>query len=122
MDDKATAWLALDALGAVGPDAGHRNRGATSITEEERASLLFSRKGELAVVKRQGVRLRSESGLEGNVVSVLPLGEPVTLMESTLTTDTINDQRDLWYRVRTIRGIVGWVFGGHLRICGRRIW
>ena len=61
----------------------------------------------------EGLRMRDDPTLSGNKLLSVPHGEPVTLLEETGETITIQDGTGKWSKVRW-KEHVGWVFGGFL--------
>lgn len=62
-----------------------------------------------------GVNLRNSPGLTGDPIGKTVKDEVLIQLEKSMDTMQIGDHRDYWYRVATLRGINGWVFGKFLK-------
>lgn len=60
------------------------------------------------------VNLRNSPGVEGSLVGKVKKGEILLQLEKSMDTQQVGDVRDYWYRVSTMRGIRGWIFGKFL--------
>lgn len=61
------------------------------------------------------VNLRDSPGLTGNPAGKTIKDEVLIQLEKSMDTVQIGDTRDYWYRVATLRGIKGWIFGKFLK-------
>jgi hypothetical protein len=64
------------------------------------------------VNSKEGLRMRSEASVNGNVTGSLLYGERIIVEEKTDTTEIIDNITDFWYRIRGNN--ISWVFGGYL--------
>jgi hypothetical protein len=64
------------------------------------------------------LRIRSQPALTGAVLGSLSKGEEVVLLSQTFTEEVIDARTGYWYRVLTMGGVYGWVFGGYLSRSG----
>jgi len=62
-----------------------------------------------------GVNLRNSPGLTGDQIGKTVKEEILIQLEKSMDTMQIGDSRDYWYRVATLRGINGWIFGKFLK-------
>ena len=61
------------------------------------------------------VNLRDSPGLNGNPSGKTVQDEILIQLEKSMDTMQIGDSRDYWYRVATLRGVKGWIFGKFLK-------
>jgi len=61
-----------------------------------------------------GVNLRSAPGVQGKVVGKAAKDEILIQVEKSMDTAQVGDTRDYWYRVMSLRGLQGWIFGKFL--------
>jgi hypothetical protein len=61
------------------------------------------------------VNLRDSPGLNGNPSGKTVQDEVLIQLEKSMDTMQIGDSRDYWYRVATLRGVQGWIFGKFLK-------
>ena len=64
--------------------------------------------------KGNDVNLRNTPGVQGKIVSKVKQDEILIQIEKSMDTVQIGDVRDYWYRVMTLAGIQGWIFGKFL--------
>jgi hypothetical protein len=64
--------------------------------------------------KGENVNLRDSSGTFGQITGKLDKGEIVVQLERSMDSVQIGDVRDYWYRVVSVSGSRGWVFGKYL--------
>ncbi len=57
------------------------------------------------------VNLRSAPGIQGKVVGKAGKDEMLIQIEKSMDTAQVGDTRDYWYRVMSLRGLQGWIFG-----------
>ena len=74
----------------------------------QEASRIFLSEGD-------GVNLRNSPGLTGDQIGKTVKEEILIQLEKSMDTMQIGDSRDYWYRVATLRGINGWIFGKFLK-------
>ena len=73
----------------------------------EEVARIFKTKGDK-------VNLRASAGVSGQMVGKLPAGETVIQLERSMNMVQVGDTRDYWYRIVTLKGVQGWVFGKFL--------
>ena len=73
----------------------------------EEIARLFRTKGDK-------VNLRSTAGLSGQMVGKISSGETVIQLEKSMDMVQVGDTRDYWYRIMTLKGAQGWIFGKFL--------
>ena len=61
------------------------------------------------------VNVRNSPGIDGDVVGKTDKGEILFQLEKSMDSFQIGDTRDYWYRVASLRGYQGWIFGKFLR-------
>lgn len=61
------------------------------------------------------VNLRDSPGLTGNPAGKTIKDEVLIQLEKSMDTMQVGDTRDYWYRVATLRGVKGWIFGKFLK-------
>ncbi len=61
------------------------------------------------------VNLRDTPGLEGGVVGKLSQDEICVQLEKSMDTIQVGDVRDYWYRIVSVHGKKGWIFGKFLK-------
>jgi hypothetical protein len=64
------------------------------------------------VNSKEGLRMRSEASVNGNVTGLLLYGERIIVEAKTDTAEIIDNITDYWYRIRDNN--IFWVFGGYL--------
>ncbi|HDP80428.1 MAG TPA: SH3 domain-containing protein [Spirochaetes bacterium] len=57
------------------------------------------------------VNLRNSPDVEGSLVGKIKRGEILLQLEKSMDTRQVGDTRDYWYRVSTMEGVSGWIFG-----------
>jgi len=62
-----------------------------------------------------GVNLRNSPGLTGDQIGRTVKDEILIQLEKSMDTMQIGDSRDYWYRIATLRGVNGWIFGKFLK-------
>jgi len=65
------------------------------------------------VVSFDGLYLRSNYGITGTIIMLLPHNTELTVLERSEEKETIDNINDYWYKVDTGKE-TGWVFGGYL--------
>jgi hypothetical protein len=70
--------------------------------------------GKIFMSKSDNVNLRNSPGVEGKPVGKTTKGEILFQLEKSMDTTQIGDTRDYWYRVSTLKGLKGWIFGKFL--------
>lgn len=70
--------------------------------------------GKIYMSKADNVNLRNSPGVEGKPVGKTAKGEILIQLEKSMDTTQIGDTRDYWYRVSTLKGLKGWIFGKFL--------
>ncbi len=79
------------------------------------AQVLFSASAaNVAASSVHGLSIRSQPALTGAVLGSLSKGEEVVLFAQTPAEEVIDARTGYWYRVLTMGGVYGWVFGGYL--------
>lgn len=71
----------------------------------------FSR---LFVCNSESVNMRNSPDTRGALVAKIDKGEILIQLEKSMDTFQVGDVRDYWYRVATLRGHAGWIFGKFL--------
>lgn len=61
------------------------------------------------------VNLRNSPGVEGKLVGKVPKDEILIQLEKSMDTAQVGDVRDYWYRVASLTGLRGWIFGKFLK-------
>lgn len=61
------------------------------------------------------VNLRNSAGLNGQRVGTLKKDEIVIQLEKSMDASQIGDERDYWYRIVSLNGHRGWIFGKFLK-------
>jgi hypothetical protein len=69
----------------------------------------------VASASANGVRVRSDPALSGEIVESLTLNEEVVIIGKSNDKATIDGRTAPWYRVLTWSGVLGWAFGGYLK-------
>jgi len=69
----------------------------------------------LYTVSGDNVNLRNSPGTEGAVVGKAMKDETVIQLEKSMDTMQAGDVRDYWYRITTLSGVRGWIFGKYLK-------
>ncbi len=70
--------------------------------------------GRIYMSKADNVNLRNSPGVEGKPVGKTVKDEILIQLEKSMDTTQIGDTRDYWYRVSTLKGLKGWIFGKFL--------
>lgn len=65
----------------------------------------------MRVTASNGLRIRSEPSLEGDILGILSYGEEIIVNKKSVNIETIGGNKDYWYGIRNRNG---WVFGGFL--------
>ncbi|MBN2158431.1 MAG: SH3 domain-containing protein [Spirochaetes bacterium] len=60
------------------------------------------------------VNLRNSPGIDGKLVGKITRDEILIQLEKSMDTTQVGDVRDYWYRVASIKGPKGWIFGKFL--------
>ncbi len=60
------------------------------------------------------VNLRNSAGTEGGIVGKVRKDEILVQLEKSMDTFQVGDVRDYWYRVASLSGLSGWIFGKFL--------
>ena len=60
------------------------------------------------------VNLRDSPGLQGKRVGKIKMGEILIQLEKSMDSSQVGDVRDHWYRVSSLDGTTGWIFGKFL--------
>ncbi len=68
----------------------------------------------LFVSNADNVNLRDSPGLQGNRVGKLAKDEIVLQLEKSMDSSQVGDTRDYWYRITSLSGTRGWIFGKFL--------
>jgi len=61
------------------------------------------------------VNLRNSPGLNGKAVGKTVMGEILIQIDKSMDTMQVGDSRDYWYKIATLRGAGGWIFGKFLK-------
>jgi hypothetical protein len=61
------------------------------------------------------VNVRNSPGIDGDIVSKTDKGEILIQLEKSMDSFQIGDTRDYWYRVASLKGYQGWIFGKFLK-------
>ncbi|HOO72602.1 MAG TPA: SH3 domain-containing protein [Spirochaetota bacterium] len=69
----------------------------------------------LYTVSGDNVNLRNSPGTEGSVVGKAGMDEIVIQLEKSMDTMQVGDVRDYWYRIASLSGAKGWIFGKFLK-------
>ena len=67
--------------------------------------------GKLYISDGNNVNMRNSPGIEGKLVGKIAKDEILIQLEKSMDTTQIGDRRDYWYRVSTLGGLKGWIFG-----------
>jgi uncharacterized protein YgiM (DUF1202 family) len=67
------------------------------------------------VVSSNYLRLRAKPSRDADVIDGLTKGTLVEILTNTERKETIEEEKDYWYRVN-LGGVKGWVFGAYLEI------
>lgn len=78
----------------------------TAIATEKESNILY-------VNAKEGLRVRDEPNLTGNIIYLLSHKEPVIIIEKSMNEVEIDGIIDFWYLVQN-KETNGWVFGGYL--------
>ena len=62
-----------------------------------------------------GVNLRNSPGINGALTGKTVKDEMLIQLEKSMDTAQVGDTRDYWYRVATLRGVRGWMFGKFMK-------
>ncbi|MFC1668937.1 SH3 domain-containing protein [Spirochaetota bacterium] len=65
-------------------------------------------------LKGDNVNLRNSPGLEGKLVGKIKKDEILIQLERSMDTYQIGETRDYWYRIISLKGLRGWIFGKFL--------
>ncbi|MBN1533550.1 MAG: SH3 domain-containing protein [Spirochaetes bacterium] len=68
----------------------------------------------LFVSNADSVNLRNSPGLQGDRIGKLVKGEIVLQLEKSMDSSQVGDKRDYWYRITSLTGTRGWIFGKFL--------
>ncbi len=68
----------------------------------------------LYICTGNNVNLRNSPGVDGKLVGKIPREEILIQLEKSMDTTQIGDARDYWYRVASLGGLRGWIFGKFL--------
>lgn len=71
-----------------------------------------------AVTAAPRLRVRRAPSVAAVLLGSVKEGEPLILLEKSTFTETIDERRSPWYRVRTLSGrpLEGWAFGGYMDV------
>jgi hypothetical protein len=72
-----------------------------------------------ATVINSRLRVRSTPSLDGEMLGMLEIGEEVRVLEKSDQQLNIGELTDFWYRIDNGNGLVGWAYGGFLRMEGQ---
>ncbi len=70
--------------------------------------------GKLYSCEGDNVNLRTSPGVEGQLVGKIARDEILIQLEKSMDTTQVGDVRDYWYRVASLKGPRGWIFGKFL--------
>lgn len=68
----------------------------------------------LYICTGENVNLRNSPGVDGKLVGKIPREEILIQLEKSMDTTQVGDVRDYWYRVASLGGLRGWIFGKFL--------
>jgi hypothetical protein len=68
----------------------------------------------LYICTGRNVNLRNSPGVDGNLVGKVAGEEILIQLEKSMDTTQVGDSRDYWYRVASLKGPKGWIFGKFL--------
>ena len=68
----------------------------------------------LYISDADAVNLRNSPGINGTITGKTVKDELLIQLEKSMDTMQVGDTRDYWYRVSTLRGVRGWIFGKFL--------
>ncbi|MCU0848943.1 MAG: SH3 domain-containing protein [Spirochaetes bacterium] len=71
--------------------------------------------GKLYISDANNVNMRNSPGTDGKLVGKIARDEILIQLEKSMDTTQIGDRRDYWYRVSTLGGLKGWIFGKFLK-------
>ncbi len=67
------------------------------------------------IVSEGAMNLRSRPNLRAKVKGVLDVGKLGIVLEKTRIKYNIGGLEDFWYKVKTLEGKIGWLFGGYIK-------
>lgn len=70
--------------------------------------------GQLFVCNGENVNLRSSPGLDGDPLGKIKEDQVLLLREKSVDVVQVGDTRDYWYRIVTLDGLEGWIFGSFI--------
>lgn len=71
--------------------------------------------GKIFRSKGESVNMRNSPGVDGGLVGKIRKDEIVIQLEKSMDKQQVGDIRDYWYRVATLKGVSGWIFGKFLK-------
>ena len=71
--------------------------------------------GKLYTCVGDNVNLRNSPGVDGKLVGKIARDEILLQLEKSMDTTQVGDVRDYWYRVASLKGPRGWIFGKFLK-------
>jgi len=67
-------------------------------------------------VTASNVRLREKPTLDGTQVGLLQTDQRIQILEKTKDKMKVGEMEDYWYKINTVDGQTGWVYGGFLKL------
>jgi hypothetical protein len=67
------------------------------------------------IVTATALNLRDNPNTRSSITGLLNTGEMATILEATPIKYTIDNKQDYWYKVKSEKGNIGWVYGGYLK-------
>jgi hypothetical protein len=71
--------------------------------------------GKLYTCVGENVNMRNSPGVDGKLVGKIAKEEILLQLEKSMDTSQVGDVRDYWYRVASLKGPRGWIFGKFLK-------
>ncbi|HOD14305.1 MAG TPA: SH3 domain-containing protein [Spirochaetota bacterium] len=71
--------------------------------------------GKLHTCVGENVNMRNSPGVNGKLVGKIARDEILLQLEKSMDTSQVGDVRDYWYRVASLKGPRGWIFGKFLK-------
>lgn len=75
----------------------------------------------LGRVKVSSLRIRSKPNINAKILGIVLWGHRIEILDETDKKDTINGITSSWYRVKTSKNIIGFMFGGYIEKADEKI-
>lgn len=76
----------------------------------------FKLKKSYVVVSEGAMNLRSRPNIRSRVRGILEIGQLGVVIQASNVKHTISGIENYWYKVKTSKGKIGWLFGGYIKI------